>query len=148
MEDILKIALATIVGTSAMTAFSYYVSEKFRELFKEPVLLNILLKRFQREWLPKKTAAVGWILHYLLGLAFVLIYHAIWSWTEVDPTWFTGLIFGIISGIVGIISWIIMFKVSNHTPKIKFKQYYLQLFFAHIVFALAVIAVYRLFLLF
>ncbi len=148
MLDILKILLATIAGTTTMTAFSYYVSEKFKEIFKEPVLLNFLLKAMKKEWLPEKTEAAGWILHYVFGLLFVLIYHAIWSWTDIDPTWFTGVIFGMISGVVGIISWHFMFKFSNHKPKIKFKQYYVQLFIAHIIFALTVIAVYRLFLLF
>ncbi|NBL64170.1 hypothetical protein GV828_03025 [Flavobacterium sp. NST-5] len=148
MFEIFKILLATIFGTTAMTAFSYYVSEKFREIFKEPVLLNFLLKTMKKEWLPERTVITGWILHYLFGLCFVLIFHAIWSWTDIDPTWFTGVIFGMISGVVGIISWHFMFTLSSSTPKIKFEQYYIQLFIAHIIFALTVIAVYKFFKLF
>jgi len=55
------------------------------------------------------------------------------------------LIFGIISGFIGILSWFLMFKIPVEKPKIKFKHYYIQLFIAHIFFALTIIAVYQAF---
>lgn len=145
--EILKVLLATIAGTSVMTAFSYFLSESFNKLWKEPVLLNLVISKSKIELTPERTNIFGWAIHYTIGLAFVLAYNWIWTTTEVDPTWFCGLIFGIISGFIGIISWYFLFKLPDEKPKIKFKHYYLQLFIAHILFAFTVISVYKIFLL-
>lgn len=146
--EILKIILATIAGTSVMTAFSYLASEAFNKLWKEPVLLNLVVAKANVELTPRRKSIFGWVIHYAIGLAFVLCYKFVWNNFDIDPTWFCGLIFGIISGLIGIFSWFLMFKLPEEKPKIKFKHYYLQLFIAHIFFALTVIAVYKLFSLF
>jgi len=146
--EILKIILATIAGTSVMTAFSYLASEAFNKLWKEPVLLNLVVAKANVELTPRRKSIFGWVIHYAIGLAFVLCYEFVWNNFDIDPTWFCGLIFGIISGLIGIFSWFLMFKLPEEKPKIKFKHYYLQLFIAHIFFALTVIAVYKLFSLF
>lgn len=146
--EILKIILATIVATAVMTSFSYYVSERFNKLFKEPILLNIILSALGAEMLPERKNAWGWAIHFMIGLLFVVAYHLIWHFTDIDPTWFTGLIFGIISGLIGIFSWFFLFKLPASPPKINYNQYYLQLLIAHILFALSVITIYKLFQLF
>jgi len=143
--EFLVIILATIAGTSVMTAFSYFASEVFNKLWKEPVLLNIVIAKANIELSPARKSIFGWAIHYIIGLAFVLCYEFVWNNFDVDPTWFCGFIFGIISGFVGIFSWYFLFRIPNDKPKIKFKQYYLQLFIAHIFFALTVIAVYKIF---
>jgi len=142
--EVIKITVATLAGTSVMTAFSYLASETFNKLWKEPVLLNLVIAKTNIDFSPRSKSIFGWIIHYLIGLAFVLCYHLVWKFTDIEPTWFCGIIFGIISGIIGIISWVFIFKLPEKKPKIKFKHYYLQLFIAHIFFALAVIAVYKL----
>ena len=142
--EILKIIIATIAGTSVMTAFSYLASESFNKLWKEPVLINLVLSRAAINVSPSRKSALGWIIHYVIGLAFVISYHLLWKYYEIDPTWFCGLILGIGSGFIGVISWYFLFMLPTEKPKIKFKQYYLQLFKAHILFALTVVAVYRL----
>lgn len=143
--ELLQIMIATIVGTSLMTAFSYLASETFKELWKEPVLLNIVTAKANIELTPKARSILGWILHYLFGLAFVIAYHLIWNSEIADPTWFCGIIFGIFSGILGIIGWFFLFKIPNSKPKIKVHKYYLQLFFAHLIFGLAVVGIYKIF---
>lgn len=143
--EIAKIILATLAGTSVMTAFSYVASESFKKLWKEPVLLNIVAERARIDFSPARKSAFGWIIHYAIGLAFVLAYHIIWKYSDFDPTWFCGLIFGIISGLIGIFSWFFLFRIPDEKPKIKIRQYYLQLFFAHVFFALATVGIYKLF---
>lgn len=141
--DILKILLATLIGTSVMTLFSYAMSEAFRKLFKEPVLLNLLVDRAGiAEIHDSRRNLLGWVLHFLVGLTFVILYDRIWAWTELEPSWTTGLIFGAISGITGILAWMTMFALHPHEPRIDFKKYYLQLFFAHVLFGLGATAVY------
>lgn len=144
--EILEILTASIFGTIIMTAFSYFISERFNELFKEPVLLNLVVASFKIELEPKRKSYFGWFVHFLIGVIFVIAYHLIWKYSDFDPTWFCGLIFGIISGFIGIVSWHFMFKMGENPPKIKFKEYYLQLFIAHILFALTVVAVYKIFI--
>lgn len=144
VQEILIIILATLAGTTVMTAFSYLASESFNKLWKEPVLLNLVTSKAKIEFSPKRKSIFGWFVHYLIGLAFVLIYHLLWKTSFADPTWFCGLIFGIISGLIGIFSWFFLFKIPTEKPKIKIKQYYLQLFFAHIFFALTVVTIYKL----
>lgn len=144
--EILEILTASIFGTIIMTAFSYFISERFNELFKEPVLLNLVVASFKIELEPKRKSYFGWFVHFLIGVIFVIAYHFIWKYSDFDPTWFCGLIFGIISGFIGIFSWHFMFKMGENPPKIKFKEYYLQLFIAHILFALTVVAVYKIFI--
>jgi len=143
--EAVKILLAAIVGTILMTAFSYLMSEAFHKLFKEPVLLNKLLQRLGVKLPHGQLSIVGWLIHFVIGLLFAFLYELFWKYTDADPTWGCGLILGAISGIVGILAWMIMFRLPESPPKVKFSEYYLQLFFAHIVFALGVIAVYKIY---
>ena len=62
-----------------------------------------------------------------------------------NENWTAALILGAISGIIGIVSWVIIFKISDYKPKIDFKGYYLQLFLVHVIFGLSAFAVYTLF---
>ncbi|MBC8004593.1 MAG: hypothetical protein H7X84_03885 [Verrucomicrobia bacterium] len=140
------ILLATVAATSLMTAFSYLVSEGFRELYKEPVLLQYLMTRFNFGITGIWKIIAGWTVHYIIGLIFVVIFHILWRWGLYEITWLTGLIYGIVIGIIGIGGWVVMFILSNYKPRIDFKGYYLQLFIAHLVFAMTTVFVYKIML--
>lgn len=146
--ELFRLILASLCATSVMTLFSYYVSEKFNEIFKEPVLLNYTLSAVGVDMIPKYKNICGWVIHYMIGFVFSISYELVWVYTDFDPTWFCGLIFGIISGAIGIFSWMLLFQLPRNPPKIHFKEYYLQLFFAHIIFALVVVGVYKIFIAF
>ncbi|HEX9980380.1 MAG TPA: hypothetical protein VGB50_07430 [Flavobacterium sp.] len=143
--DIVEILLATVAGTSLMTGFSYLVSEASRELYKEPLLLNIIMKKLGVELQGAARTIAAWLLHYFIGLLFVLGYELAWKYTALGITWMCALLFGIVSGIAGILGWMVIFRLPENPPQIPFKTYYLQLFFAHIIFAFTVIAVYKLY---
>ncbi len=144
--EVVQIAIAAAAGTSVMTAFSYLASESFGRLWKEPVLLNLVTAKAKTDFSPKRKSVFGWIIHYAIGLAFVLCYHLIWKYSDARPTWACGLFFGAGSGLLGICSWSFLFRLPAEKPKIGIRQYYLQLFIAHIFFALAVVAAYKLLL--
>ena len=139
------IVIASILATSAMTAFSYAVSASFRDLYKEPVLLSYLLSELQINISPEKKNILGWILHYVIGVIFVLIYHFMWKHNILDLSWPVSILLGTISGFLGIISWFFMFKFTHFTPNIDFKGYYLQLLLAHIIFGIVAFMVYKYF---
>lgn len=138
----LQLIVVSIAATSAMTLFSYAASASFRELYKEPVLLTFMLTKLNIELAPKSKAVLAWLLHYFIGFLFVLCYHFLWVQDLLPISFLSGFILGFISGIIGIIGWMIMFKMSNHQPQIDFKGYYFQLLLAHIIFGLVATAVY------
>jgi hypothetical protein len=129
--------LARLVATSLMTAFSYFISEAFRALYKEPVLLQYLMTRFHFKLSPKEKTMAGWIIHYTIGLMFVIAWYILWKLGLLQLSWLSGLIYGCIIGIIGIGGWVFMFMLADFKPKIDFKGYYLQLFIAHLIFAMS-----------
>ena len=141
--DILRIMIGALVGTTMMTIFSYLISVGFQKLYKEPVLLKYVLLKSGTSLTKKETAAGGWILHYAIGILFIAIYHFLWKLDIVALSWINGLMLGIASGVVGVLGWFIMFKISEFKSDIDFAGYYIQLLFAHIIFALSAVAVYK-----
>ncbi|QOG00677.1 hypothetical protein [Flavobacterium sp. MDT1-60] len=141
-----QIIIASIAGTSVMTLFSYAVSSSARELYKEPVLLTYVLSSLKVEVSPQIKTFLGWLLHYLIGLFFVVIYHYLWSYDIIEMSWPAAFVLGAVSGIIGILSWFFLFKTVPQKPNIDFKGYYIQLFFAHIIFAIVAFFVYKLFI--
>lgn len=140
---ILNIFLTFFLATSAMSLFSYLISVSFRELFKEWVLLSYALTSLNITLSKNTKMVLGWLIHYIIGLLFVIGYHLIWSNGIMEKTWTSALILGAISGIIGIVSWVMIFKISKYVPNIDFKGYYLQLFFAHVIFGLVAFMVYN-----
>jgi hypothetical protein len=141
---LLQILLATIAATSAMTLFSYAISASFRELYKEPVLLTFLLAQLKIDVSLKSKATLAWLLHYFIGFIFVFIYHLLWVNNILQLSFLNALLLGAASGIIGIIGWMILFRLADYKPKIDFKGYYIQLFFAHIIFGLVAALFYYL----
>jgi len=147
MDDfyvITQLIVVSIAATSAMTLFSYAVSASFRELYKEPVLLNLVMSKIQSKPATEFKTVPGWVLHYIIGFLFVLAYHFIWMHDILPISALAALLLGAASGIIGIISWVFIFKMSHHEPPIDFKGYYIQLFAAHVIFAITATLLYYL----
>ena len=130
-----EIIAETVVATTLMSLFSYLISKSFRKLFTEPVLINYVIALFRIDIKPKMTSALGWILHYFVGLLFVLLYHWLWRNGIMDEDW--SLWLGCASGIVGVLGWMIIFRLPRKEPRVAFVEYYVQLFFAHVIFAIS-----------
>lgn len=145
MGIVIEYLLETIAGTTVMTAFSHLVSASFNKLFTEPVLLNYVLRISDIRIKPAYSGFIGWLLHYLAGLLFVAGFHWAWHLDIVAEDWVSGLTLGAASGIIGILTWMVIFRLPRKTPRVAFSEYYLQLFFAHVFFAFPVVAVHKLF---
>jgi len=139
-----QIIVASVLATSAMTLFSYAMSASFRELYKEPVLLTFILTQINLEVSVQTKKYLAWSLHYLIGLLFVIAYHLLWYYNILTISILSTLLLGALSGIIGIIGWVLMFKMADYKPNIDFKGYYIQLFFAHIIFAIVAVTAYYL----
>ncbi|TDO73224.1 hypothetical protein EV143_106166 [Flavobacterium chryseum] len=143
---ILQILISSIAATSVMTLFSYAVSASARELYKEPVLLTYVLSHLHLKISPNLKNILAWVLHYIIGLLFVIGYHFLWYNEFLEISWAASILLGVISGIIGIISWVILFEIVPQKPNIDFKGYYIQLFVAHVIFGVVAFLVYKLFL--
>lgn len=139
---IIQLILISIGATSAMTWFSYFVSKKFQKLYKEPVLLCTVFTELHVDLSAGVKRKFGWLFHYLIGFLFVITYHVIWVKNLLSVSLLSALLLGIISGVIGIISWVFIFKITRYQTPIDFKGYYIQLFFAHIIFALVATLLY------
>lgn len=139
-----KIIFAGITGTSFMTAFSYLVSESKKENFREPELLGKLLYTILPDLSKRYSHLTGWNLHYLVGVMFALAYSGIWEKTTVKPSLKSGLIFGLLSGVLGLSIWKLCFEIHPNPPKISFKKYYGHLLVTHLVFGLFTTIAYQL----
>lgn len=135
----MKIIFVAATGIICMTAFSYFYSWLRKKPFREPELLNELMSRIHI--LPKTKVGkhpAGWIIHYAVGVLFVLSYSYLFRATEFKPTLLTYAILGFVSGIIGIIGWQATFRIHPDPPEIHFSEYYLHLLIAHIIFGIGV----------
>lgn len=131
-----KILISALVGTSAMTLFSYLVSESKNKNFREPEVLGDLVERLPNTNSTKASQLVGWGLHYAIGTLFVAGYDKLWAKTKVTPSLTSGALLGAASGVVGVIGWKLMFKAHPHPPAKKLKPFFGHLMLAHMVFGL------------
>lgn len=143
MLEIMRIFVSGLVATSFMTAFSYIAANVRNKEFREPELLNQLLSKSSlfRLKLSKKSIA-GWILHYLIGWMFVIVFEIIWELELVPFSILWGGILGLVAGILGVIGWKIFFAISDDPPKTDWNEYYVQLIIAHIIFGFGAALVY------
>ena len=125
---------AGLTGTTLMTSFSYLVAQSQKENFREPELLAILLRRLIPELNKKYSKIAGWNIHYAVGIAFAMIYAALWEKSKLKASVKSGLLFGGLSGLLAIVVWNATFRLHPAPPNVEFKRYYGHLFVAHLVF--------------
>lgn len=141
----IAILFGSLIGTTLMTSFSYYLSRKTNRHFREPVLLNQLLFNFQLFEFIRKPISPGWILHYTIGFLFVTGFHFFWKVTPVVPSLLSGSILGLVCGFIGVAGWHLMFALHPNPPSIELKKYYIHLVVAHIIFGLGAVIGYKIF---
>lgn len=137
--------MEAIAATSLMTLFSYAVSAAAREIYKEPLLLTYVLSFLRTEVSLNVKSILAWVIHYLIGVLFVIGYHLLWDNGIMQVSWLSTLILGVCIGLIGIFGWMILFNIIPKKPAIDYKGYYLQLFIAHLIFSATTFIVYSLF---
>ncbi len=129
-----KILTSAIVGTSAMSLFSYIVSKLEDKDFREPVVLAKLLKKLPLEMDKHERLIAGWIGHYGVGVMFTTLYDQLWGRKIIKPGIGSGLLFGALGGLTGVIVWKITFLLHPRPPSKDLKAYFSHLLLAHLVF--------------
>jgi hypothetical protein len=139
-----KMTSAAMVGTSAMTLFSYGVSKEKQKQFREPELLGILIRKLFPSLKFGNAVFSGWALHYAVGALFCIGYDRIWRDENKGPSMANGALLGAISGIVGVSGWHLTLKLHPNPPFIDLKKYYGHLLTAHVAFGIFSAVGYRL----
>ena len=129
--------LAWVISVGAMTAFSAIMSVMLKCEFREHILLfklisNNALKRKET----KDYLILGWLVHFLIGAFFLIIYAVLWEYTSMIHRLLGTIVFGIIIGILGIVGWSILFKLDSNPPEINYNVFYIQLVIAHVIFSI------------
>ena len=128
-----KILSAAVLGTTAMTLFSYLISDKKKKNFLEPDVLSQLINRIVP--IDKDHAELaGWGSHYSTGVIFATAYAKLLEVTKMKPTLLSGLLFGTGSGLLGMLAWKLTFKGHPNPPIKDLKGYLGHLLLAHMVF--------------
>lgn len=136
--------MAAFIATSLMTLFSYSVALLSGQPFREPFLLAVLMDRFKAS---DATAnrVLGWVLHYVLGLFFVLCFEMLLHMRWLFINWNSALIYGALIGVLGILGWKMLFRFTDKKPAMNYTGYYTQLFIAHVIFSLSMVGTYKYF---
>jgi hypothetical protein len=132
MNKITNIIYAGVAGTTGMTLFSYIVSKKKNKNFKEPQLLGQLINRSTS--LSNSSKIAGWLLHYMAGILFAVIYSGLLNNTKMKNRLPESLITGGVSGIAAVCIWHTVFKLHPLPPLVARRKYYGHLIATHILF--------------
>ncbi|MHA7056083.1 hypothetical protein ACWGOQ_0002615 [Aquimarina sp. M1] len=128
------------IATIAMTAFSYSISYISKNIFEEPQLINMLLSQWNdNSFNLEREHIVGWAIHFLIGMFFVLGFKILHMCKILDISVLSGIIYGLFAGVIGVFFWGIVLWIHPNTPKINRTRYLLQLIPAHIVFGITMI---------
>ncbi|WP_179352046.1 hypothetical protein [Winogradskyella vidalii] len=136
---VIQIIVAGIVATLVMTAFSYLLSAVTNYKLKEPQFINLLLSKSRLFSLDiEKTHLLGWMLHFMVGISFVVCYHLLRTLNVLNDSLVHALLFGLTAGLIGVAFWWITLRLHSNPPKLNRSFYLFQLIPAHIIFGVMV----------
>jgi hypothetical protein len=131
-----KVLESSVIGTTAMTLFSYLFSMSKKTNLKEPKLLGKMVRPLVPGMSKKQSRKAGWLAHYAVGLLFAETYAQIWERSSLKANAKNGLVFGGLSGIAAILIWKFAFMIHPDPPSVNFRKYAMNLLIAHVVFGL------------
>ena len=86
---------------------------------------------------------LGGAIHFAMGILFAIIYAALWSVGIGSPTWWWGLIFGAIHGLLVIVSLLIVMRVHPQLSElINGLPVMVAILLNHMVFGIVVALIY------
>ena len=138
MDFIISGAVAVIAMTFFSALYNYFTKDEFRE----PNLLSQIFKKLFQRTSAQKTFISGWIAHFLIGYIFLGLYELAWWYFDIPKSVDIAILFGTVSGFLGIIGWYFMFKAVRYTYYFNYAHYYFHLVLAHIVFSVVAVFVY------
>lgn len=119
-----------------MTLFNAIISKKTNFQTLEPQkVLGKMTNRIAP--VDKMTSIViGWLLHFFVGHILSVLDRTLMRITRVKTGSYGALAYGTLDGLIGVLTWIITFKIHPKPPNINLKEYYFQLFVSHLIYGL------------
>ncbi|MCK7554015.1 hypothetical protein MKQ70_02910 [Chitinophaga sedimenti] len=127
-----KSILEGAAGTTAMTIFSQYLSDKKHKNYSEPDLLAKFVHRSFPALGDRQARLAGWALHYGIGAAMMVAFRAVAKRGGIAKP----LVYGVIGGLVGVAVWQQLFRKSSAPPRTDLAGFLTQLVPAHVIFSL------------
>ena len=100
-----------------MTGFSHVVELLSGHKFNEAHLLNQLigLSKTMKDYVDNNYY-LGWLIHFLIGISMAAIMYAYYFHFSKDIVIWTGLIFGLALGVIGVAGWSMTSPDSTRGP--------------------------------
>jgi len=147
--NMLAFILAGLAGTFAMSAFTTMVFKLLRRPYRVITILAAMMqfKPIQFDHLdtlskqvPRGILVCAVVLHYSIGIIFTYAYCVV-----ISRGWFSlslagAILFGAVIGTIGVIGWLVFFKLHPSPPGISLRHYLSTIWMGHVV--LAVVAYY------
>jgi hypothetical protein len=134
-----KILLPSITATSLMTLFSHFIAAEEKKNFSEAKLLGKIEKK--QLHIPKRFAiSAGWTTHYTVGVMMTLLFEMYKLYVNKKPAAYHTMIYGAFAGLLAIGAWSQLLKMLPRRSGNYYKKFYMQLIFAHVIFAAALTA--------
>ena len=124
---------STLIATSTMTLFSYILSAFAQQNFRETDLLAQLIRGWKPSLKRSSSQLLGWQAHYSLGV----IWGSFYAMTRNrNRPLASSLLFGCTGGLSAIFFWKKAFDFNPKPAPTQRRDFYVQLFFAHLIFSL------------
>jgi hypothetical protein len=134
-----KIIVPAFTGTTIMTLCSYLAAEYKNKNFSEAELLAEI--ESEKLLLSDQVALpAGWASHYTIGVMMTLLFEMYKNVSGTKPSFYQTLYFGILIGLLSIGSWKKLFKALLPRRPRFYRQFFIQLFIVHLIFAATVTA--------
>jgi hypothetical protein len=132
------IVVSGLVGTALMTFYMYLMTFLTQRVLKVTKILGTMItfSTYDQGELSDKQFSIvsGILMHYLIGILFMVGYFFLWKSGFGRPDFLTGLLFGFLSGILAIICWYSFFALHPNPPDVPLRSYLFTIFLAHFVF--------------
>lgn len=117
-----------------MTLFSKIASVVRGVNFDEPEILGRILCELMPDLKPQYARIAGWNIHYAVGFMFTMLYAKVLEERKRKPSLKSGLILGVLSGLVGIFVWKLVLGLSKSAGVEDKGSFYKHIWVAHLVF--------------
>lgn len=115
--DIISAIIAGLIATAVMTVLMYMMPAMGMPKMD---IVGMLGTMFTAD---RGTAnVIGAVLHFMMGAIFAIIYAWLWANVVGDPTWWWGLIFGAVHGVIAIIAMPLMMRMHPRPPDMELRR--------------------------
>jgi len=136
--NVLGAIIAGLAGTAVMTIMMYIAPRMGMPKMDMPRMLGTMF--ISKE---STATALGMVIHFMMGAIFAVIYALLWNLGVGSATWWWGLIFGAVHGLIAAGMMPVILRMHPRPPEMSFGAVMIVgVLMAHLVYGLVVALVY------